>query len=232
MFIGAGWVAHRNYQTVRTNIKAAKTLVGKVGKAAFQLAELLHQIAPEVGQYLPPEFVSLEALIERADHDQNHRNFHMWRGLKRILLGRDRGSVEDDDSRPASAPADHPAVELEFVDPDAHQDTESPAATRGAIRYAWDVSPDVASALAGLSRAASEWAPIESDFVGDGIASRKNAPKAQYLRGFLSLLLANRIELSPAIIEAAVVTATVVLNWPNDPVLASEVRNARAQVAT
>lgn len=231
MFIGAAWIAQRNYATVRRNINASKAVVEKVSALLVQAAELLHQTPPELAQYFPPEFVSLAAMIERADHDPNHHNFHMWRGLKQVVLGHNRRPFEADDSPPASDPIPPAAIEREFINPGARQDTASPEATRSAIRYAWEVSPGLAHALAGVSRAASKWAPINPDFVGDGIASRKSAPKAQYLRGFLSLLLANRLELSPSLIEAAAVTATVVLNWPDDPVIASEVRNALAQLA-
>lgn len=230
MFIGAAWIAHRNYDTVRRNINAARVLAKQVSEKALQLAAMLHQAPPEVAQYLPSQFFSLPALIERADHDQDHRNFAMWRGLKKVVLGSVRETVKDDDGQAAGIVAPH--AEPQFLEPGARRDTEALTATRDAIRYAWEVAPEVADALVALGRAASERDPAESGFVGDGIASRKKAPKAQYLRGFLSLLLADQFELSPAIIEAVAVTATVVLNWPDDPVIASEVRNARAQLAT
>lgn len=95
------------------------------------------------------------------------------------------------------------------------------------LRYVWGTAPDFAALLGTLTAAARAYEPEQSGFIGAGLNSRKSTPKTAYIRAFAALLRDQYgLTLSPRVKNAMAITATVVLNDPDDPVSTADVTSA------
>lgn len=230
-FIRAAWAALMDYSPYREGVRAANELADQVAKAAGVLATLLRKAERSSGPYLPDEFFNVTSLLRRTDHDRDDRNFHMWRGLRRHILGDMVPAGEEQGLPKATEHTSAEKIEIVFVpmeaarrDPDAEQ--------RDDRRYAWSTAPTMAKLIATMEAAAKSYVAAESGHIAAAIASRKRNVKAEYVRAFANLLPDSApITPKPAIINAMAITATVALDDPDDVVTAADVRSALARPA-
>jgi hypothetical protein len=218
-FIYAAWAARMNYTKHRDQREAADELAREVAKTAGALADLLRKAEGFVGPYLPTEFFSIQSLLEKTEHDNSDRNFSMWPGMRRFVLGeppRDSGTVTAPDPEQSEPAA--PITPTETA--------------RNALRYAWGTAPSMARIITTMQREAMTYAAAESGHIGAALATRKRNPKYEYLRAFGALLRdVHRMEVSADTMKAMATTATVVLNTPELDVTYDDVRKALATIA-
>ena len=101
------------------------------------------------------------------------------------------------------------------------------------LRYAWGTAPSMARIIATMQREALAYVPTESGAIGAALASRKRNAKAEYVRAFAALLRdVHRIDCTAEVINAMAITASVVLNEPDDAVTPGDVRSALIRKAT
>lgn len=200
-FIHAAWSACIDFSVFRARHRRAKELATKIAGAADELQSLIHQFSG-LGLSGPQEFYSIPALLQGADnHDMQDHNLHMWRRMRRHVLG--------DPTAASSAEQSRDAQSADF------------------LRYAWGTAPDFSALLVPLSAAARAYGPEQSGFIGAGLNSRKSTPKTAYIRALAALLRDQYgLTLSARVKQAMAITATVVLNDPDDPVTTSDVSSA------
>jgi hypothetical protein len=186
----------------------------------------LRQAEDYVGPLLPSELFSVQALLEKTEHAPGDRDFQMWTGMRRIILGQ---RPPDDRSAPSqSADQVAPTVpEVVFVSPGEAAPIDPDDATRRMLAYAWRTAPSMARVIATMQREAEAYVPTEQEPIASAISSRKRSAKAEYLRAFDRLLRdKHQIDSTAGIINAMAITATVVLHDPDDAVTAGDVRSA------
>ena len=234
-FIYAAWAARMDYAKHRDQVKAADELAREVAKAAGALADLLRKAEGFVGPYLPSEFFSMQSLLEKTEHDYSDRNFYMWPGMRRVVLGEpphDSGAVTAPDPEP-SEPTEPPKIEIRFVTPGEAEPIDPAEAARDALRYAWGTAPSMARIIATIQREAQNYAAAESGHIAAALATQKRNPKYEYLRAFGALLRdVHRMELTTDTMKAMATTATVVLNEPDLDVTYDDVRKALRPIAS
>lgn len=218
-FISAAYVADADYSRYRTKLKAAAKHAHLIAEKASELKALLHEA--ESSGYCPPEFFSIPALLEKTEHDENDRNYSLWRSMRRVILGHPQTDTIQNVSQPE--------ITVQFVRPDQGGSPLDPAvAARNHARYMWEQSPDVGQMVGALQRAAEQFEPSLSGLTSEATMSRKSNRKSEFLRAFVTLLRnEHQIELTPDIMNAMALTANVVLEL-SDSDLASydDVRKA------
>ncbi len=233
-FIYAAWAARVDYGKHRDRMKAADELAREVAAAAGVLADLLRRAEGFRGPFLPSEFFSIRSLLEKTEHDREDRDFHMWPSMRRHILGEpDPRSTSADE--PTSSPADEAPSKIEIrLFAAGEADALSPEEEqRNMLRYAWGTAPSMARIIATMQREALAYVPTESGAIGAALASRKRNAKAEYVRAFAALLRdVHRIDCTAEVINAMAITASVVLNEPDDAVTPGDVRSALIRKAT
>jgi hypothetical protein len=98
--------------------------------------------------------------------------------------------------------------------------------------YPWEKAPSLPELLITLSKTAKSFNPSESGFghnpIDAAISSNKSNPKTEYLRAFSALLDDYGIELTPDIMKAIAITATVIIDSPDIDVSYGDVSKAIA----
>ncbi len=234
-FIYAAWAARMDYAKHRDQVKAADELAREVSKAAGALADLLRKAEGFVGPFLPSEFFSIQSLLEKTEHDYSDRNFYMWPGMRRVVLGEpphDSGAVTAPDPVPTER-TEPTEIEIRFVTPGEAKPIDPAEAARNALRYAWGTAPSMSRMIATMQREALNYTAAESGHIAAALASQKRNPKYEYLRAFGALLRdVHRMELTTDTMNAMATTATVVLNEPDLVVSYDDVRKALATIAS
>jgi hypothetical protein len=202
-FIYAAWAARADFAKYRDRLKRAAELADEVAQKAETLAKLIRQFSA-TGINGPSEFYSIPELLRQTDnHELEGHNLHMWRSMRRHILG------------------DPPEWDEKLVDEEA----------RNMLRYAWGTAPEVSELLETLASAARAFKPSAPGMIGAAIKSRKRSPKTEYLRAFGNLLTEEHgIALTTPIVKATAITATVVINLPDVDLTSDDVRKALAKL--
>jgi hypothetical protein len=233
-FIDAAWATKLDYSEQRDQTRAAADLAREVARAAGVLAELLKKAEGFAGPLLPPEFFSTRSLLKLTEHDCDHRDFHMWPGQRRYILGqRDPLSTSPGEVAKTATGAGPISIEIQaasagdekLVDPDAEQ--------RDTLHYAWSTAPSLSRMIASLQRGALAYEPATgSGAIDAALAGRQRNSKTEYLRAFgWQLRYVRRIECTPDIINAVAITATVVLNDADEVVTYDDARKSILKLA-
>ena len=227
-FIYAAWAARMDYGKHRDRIEAADDLVREVAAAAGVLADVLREAEGFAGPFLPSGFFSIRSLLEKTEHDREDRDFQMWPGMRRHILGEpDPSCAAADELVPLPADEAPRRIEIQFVAPGEADALSPEEKQRNVLRYAWGTAPSVARIIATMQREALAYAPTESGAIGAALASRQRNRKTEYLRAFGTLLRdVHRIELTTNALHAMATTATVVLNDPDIDATYDDVRKA------
>ncbi len=233
-FIYAAWAAQMDYGKHRDRMRAADDLAKEVAAAAGVLADLLQKAEGFAGPFLPSEFFSIRSLIEETERDHQDRDFHMWPGMRRYILGEpDPRSASADECLPLPADEAPRKIEIRFVAPGEADALSPKEEQRNMLRYAWGTAPSMARIIATVQNAALAYAPAASGAIGAALAGRQRNRKTEYLRAFGALLRdVHSIELTTNTLHAMATTATVVLNNPDIDVTYDDVRKALIVSAT
>jgi|GEM_PF-1059586 len=218
-FIHSAWGANINYSKPRESVNTAKQLSKEISIAAKKLADLLDKI-DETGCNNLDEFFSIPYLLENTD---NHgHDFNIWRSMRSVVVGKPpfRKQVQVDDMN---------SFDCDLYNESADQ-IDPIEGTINDLRYGWEKAPDLSELLRTVAtaaeKAAGESEPNSGYFADAAISSRKRNPKTEYLRGYAELLRNSNIQSSPNILNAIVITATVILNSPDLIVIYDDVRKA------
>jgi len=233
-FIDAAWAARMDYGKHRDRMKAADDLAREVAAAAGVLADLLRKAESFAGPMLPSEFFGIRSLLKNTEHDREDRDFHMWPGMRRYILGeRDPRSTSADESLQLPDDEAPRKIEIRFVAPGEADALSPEEEQRNMLCYAWGTAPSMARIIATMQREALAYVPAESGAIGAALASRKRNRKTEYLRAFDALLSdVHHIDRTAEVINAMAITASVVLNDPDDAVTPGDVRSALIRKAT
>jgi hypothetical protein len=233
-FIDAAWAARMDFGTLRDRLRAAKELAREVAIAAGVLADLLRKAEGFAGPFLPSEFFSIRSLLEKTEHDDQDRDFHLWPGMRRHVLGeRELRSASADQVLPLPADNAPTEIEIRLVDLGKADALSPEEEQRNMLRYAWGTAPSMARIIAKMQREALAYVPVEEGAIGAALASRKRNAKAEYVRAFGTLLReVHRIDFKAGVINAMATSASVVLNQPDDDVSPGDVRSALFPGAT
>ncbi len=204
-FIHCAWSAKIDFSKYREGRKWATELKAEIADAADGLAGLIRQFS-EISISGPDELYSIPELLRKTDnHDMQGHNLEMWRGMRAHVLG--------DIPRGGNAGG------------------EAEQKARDMLRYAWGTAPDLSELLDTLARAARDFKPVESGFIGAAIESRQRSEKTEYLRAFGNLFTdAHHLTVSTAVMQAMAVVADVVINQPGVGVTYDDVRKALANL--
>jgi hypothetical protein len=226
-FIRAAWAARVDYKKHRDRVKRAAELSGEIADAAKMLANLIREFS-EIGLHGPDEFYSIAEILRRTDnHGMQGHNLHMWRSMRRHILGelpiRDQPETKivieniDLESRPEIARV-HVGEKVAMAPEEEARNT---------LRYAWGTAPEFPALLDTVANASLAFSPRESGMIGAAIDSRKHSEKAAYVRAFGKLLTdSHGLILNLPIMKAMAFVATVVLNQPEIDVTYDDVRKA------
>jgi hypothetical protein len=206
-FIYAAWAARVDFAKYRDRLKEAKELAAEIAQAAETLAKLIRQFSA-TGVNRPSELYSVPELLRQTDnHEMEGHNLYMWRSMRRYVLG-DPPEWGVQDEKPAEEEA------------------------RNMLRYAWGTAPEFSALLETLASAARAFRPSAPGMFGAAIKSRQHNPKTEYLRAFGNLLTdVHGFTLTPPIMRAMAVAATVVINLPDVDVTYDDVRKALQNLA-
>lgn len=225
-FIHAAWGARIDFSKHRDRLKKAAALTSQIANSAEELAKLLSQFA-DTGVGGPSEFFSIAELLRQTDnHEMDNHNLHMWRSMRKHILG-DRPEWDV----PALEPVDLKGVDLHAMlqTIDAPGDDIAKISeqekVRNFLRYAWGTAPDFSALLRTMSNAAQSFKPRESGMIGAAIDSRQHNQKTEYLRAFWNLL-ANTYCFEPTnqVMQAMAIVASIVLDLPDVDVTYDDVR--------
>jgi hypothetical protein len=229
-FIYAAWAARVDFAKYRDRLKKAEELADEIARAAETLAKLIRQFS-ETGINGPSEFYSVPALLRETDnYELDGRNLHMWRSMRRYVLGDPPRDVQGE--KPAEEGGE-PMAPIEIVRAliDEKPEITREERARNMLRYAWGVCPEISALLETLARAARSFEPSLPEAIGAAIASRQHNPKMEYLRALGKLLTDEHgIALTTPIVKAMAITATVVINLPDVYVTYDDVRKALARL--
>lgn len=230
-FTHAAWAARVDYSKFRNRKKQAELLANEIANAAENLANMLSKFH-STGICGPGELSSIPALLEATDnHDMDNRNLHMWRSMRRHVLGRDAAKNDSDGVHGAlgnESLADNRVnvrVKLVALKVEAVVDTATEA--RNMLRYAWGTAPSLNALLGTVARAAREFTVNESGAIGAALKKRQSNPSTEYIRAFAHLLFdMHRFQLSSPLMNAMAIVATVVINDPQVDVSYDDVRKS------
>jgi hypothetical protein len=226
-FIYAAWAARADFSKYRDRLKETKELAAEIAQAAETLAKLIRQFS-ETGISGPFEFYSIRELLRQTDnHEMEGYNLHMWRSMRRYVLGDPpewdvRVTMSAEEGGEPMAPIEIvrlPIGEKPEITPEER--------ARNMLRYAWGTAPEFSTLLETLASAARAFKPSAPGMIGAAIDSRQHNPKTEYLRAFGNLLTdVHGFALTPPIMRAMAITATVVINRPDVDVTYDDVRKA------
>ena len=229
-FIYAAWAARVDFAKYRDRLKRAAELKGEIADAAEALAKLIRQFS-KTGINGPGEFYSIQELLRQTDnHEMQRHNLHMWRSMRRHVLG-DPPRWDIPEANPAGEDGEPmPPIEILIVPMDGEKVEIDPAEeARNNLRYAWGTAPDFSALLGTMANAARSFKPSESGMIGAAIKSRQQSAKTENLRAFGNLLTdVHKFTLTTPIMKAMAIVANVVINLPDVDVTYDDVRKALA----
>jgi hypothetical protein len=98
-FIYAAWAARVDFAKYRDRLKRAAELASEIAETAETLARLIRQFSAN-GINGPGEFYSVPELLRQTDnHEMEGRNLHMWRSMRRVVLGETPGIAPEEKAR-------------------------------------------------------------------------------------------------------------------------------------
>lgn len=229
-FTYSAWAARVDYSKFRERKKQTDVLANEVAKAAESLAALLGKFH-STGICGPGELSSIPSLLEGTDnHDMNDRNLHMWRSMRKHVLGRDserHESPNEDEPQSKQAVADSGAkVTIQLI---AMQNVavDPVVEARNMLRYAWGTAPGLEALLGTVAKAAREFTVTEGGMIEAAIRKRQNNPATEYIRAFAHLLVEeHHFQMSPTLMNAMAIVASVVINEPEVDVSYDDVRKS------
>lgn len=231
-FIYAAWAARVDFAKYRDRLKRAAELKGEIADAAETLAKLIRQFA-DTGINGPSELYSIPELLRQTDnHEMQDHNLHMWRSMRRHVLG-DLPREDVSEVKPAEGSGEPPTVEIVrvFLAPEKKAEIDPVEEARNMLRYAWGTAPDFSALLGTMANAARAFKPSETGMIGAAIESRQRSPKTEYLRAFGNLLTdVHRFALTTQTMQAMAIVANVVINLPDVDVTYDDVRKALAKL--
>jgi len=230
-FIHSAWAARVDFAEYRDRVKRAAELTGEIAEAAETLAKLIRQFS-DTGVNGPSEFYSIPELLRQTDnHEMQDHNLHMWRFMRRYVLG-DPPRRDVPDAKSAKEGGDPmPPIEIVGVPMGEIPEIAPEEAARNMLRYAWGTAPDFSALLGTMANAARAFKPSETGMIGAAIESRQRSPKMECLRAFGTLLTdVHGFALTKPIIKAMAITANVVINLPDVDVTYDDVRKALAKL--
>ncbi len=230
-FTYAAWAARVDFAKYRDRLKRAAELKGEIADAAETLAKLIRQFSA-TGLNGPDEFYSIPELLRQTDnHDMQDHNLHMWRSMRRHVLG-DLPMSDVTEAMPvvkSGEPIPHIKIVIVPVEGKAKIDPKEEA--RNMLRYAWGTAPYFSELLDTVAKAGRAFKPSESGMIGAAIESRQKSPKTEYLRAFGNLLTdVHNFALTTPIMQAMAIAANVVIDSPNVDVTYDDVRKALAKL--
>lgn len=235
-FVYAAWAARADYSKYRKRLKRAAELKEEISVTAETLAKLIRQFS-DTGINGPSEFYSVPKLLRKTDnHELRGHNLHMWRFMRKHVLGdpQEREPEPDNQNEPAlPIPESDRVIELEGVSVHIRRHFVAPGDPvehdpLAGLRYGWGVSPDLSELLDTVSKAAREFKPTESGMIGAAIDRRQRSEKTEYLRAFANLLIdVHHIDLTNTVMRAMAIVANVAINQPDIAVMLGDVRQYR-----
>lgn len=232
-FIDAAWAANIDYAKFRERVKVADEIAREVAKAASELANVLRKAEGLGDSYPPFDFMSIHALLAKTEHDSSNRNYWMWHGMRKVIIGErpPLHSTADLDTE-SSEKAEPPEIGDRLVAKGEPKPIDPVEAARSALGYAWQTAPNMARIVTTLQHEAEFYRASESGHIGEALNSRKRNRKFEYLRAFGTLLSdEHHLDLTTGTMNAMAITATVVLNEPDLDVSYDDVRKALANIA-
>jgi len=231
-FIRSAWAARIDFAKYRDRLKRAAELKGEIADAAETLAKLIRQFV-DTGINGPSELYSIPELLRQTDnHEMQDHNLHMWRSMRRHVLG-DLPREDNLEVKPAEGSNEPPTVEIvrAFLAPTEKAEIDPVEEARNMLRYAWGTAPDFSALLGTMANAARAFTPSETGMVGAAIESRQRSPKTEYLRAFGNQLTdVHRFALTRPTMQAMAIVANVVINLPDVDVTYDDVRKALAKL--
>jgi hypothetical protein len=230
-FIHAAWAARVDYSKYRDRRKRADELRTEIAGAAEVLANLIRRFA-DTGVSGPGEFYSIPELLRQTDnHEMQEHNLHMWRSMRRYVLG-DLPRDDVPEMEPKSeAGKPLPPLEIVIVPAGEKAEIDPVEEARNTLRYAWGTAPNFSALLNTVAKAARDFKPSESGMIGAAIESRQRSPKTEYLRAFGNLLTdGHGFALTTPVMQAMAIVANVVINLPDVDVTYDDVRKALAKL--
>lgn len=239
-FVYAAWAARMDYAPYRERLKTAAELKEEIVETADKLAKLIRQFK-KLGVNGPGEFYSVPDLLRKTDnHELQERDLYGWRAMRKHLLG-DRQELEPE-------PNDQPELDLPPSESDRVIEVDGVTVHLPNIRFvspgdpvepdpladlrsAWQVSPPFSALLETVAKVARDFQPSEYGMIGAAIDSRQHSEKTEYLRAFASLLTnVHHLTLTPVVMKAMAIVATVVINMPEVDVTYDDVRKGVAKL--
>jgi hypothetical protein len=230
-FIYAAWAARVDFAKYRDRLKEAKELAAEIAETAETLAKLIRQFS-ETGIEGPSEFYSIRELLRQTDnHEMEGYNLHMWRSMRRYILG-DPPERDVQDEKPAEEGGEPvPPIKIVRVLVDEKPEITPKEERRNMLRYAWGTAPEFSALLETVASTARSFKPSAPEAIGAAIKTRQHNPKTEYLRAFGHLLTdVHRFALTTPIMKAMAITATVVIDLPDVDVTYDDVRKALARL--
>jgi hypothetical protein len=230
-FIRSAWAARMDFAKYRDRLKRAAKLKGEIADAAETLAKLIRQFA-DTGINGPSELYSIPELLRQTDnHEMQGHNLHMWRSMRRHVLG-DLPKRDIPEAKPEGESGEPmPPINIVIVPMEGKAEIDPEEEARNMLRYAWGTAPDFSALLGTMASAARAFKPSESGMLGAAIASRQKSPKTEYLRAFGNLLTdVHRFALTTPTMHAMAIVANVVINLPDVDVTYNDVRKALAKL--
>lgn len=222
-FIGAARAALIDYGGFRERLKRATELKNEIADAADKLRILISQFA-NTGVVGPSEFYSVRELLRQTDnHEMQDHNLHMWRSMRKHVLG-------DLPSESRALDQNTPNVTRVVIVPMSRPTEPDPLA---ALQYGWGTAPDFPELLRTVANAARQFVPSEPGIIGAALSTRQSSIKTEYLRAFgSSLTHSYGLEITPSTMRAMATVANVVLDQPGIDVTPDDVRKALKQLST
>ena len=226
-FIYSAWAARVDFTKYRDRLKTAMMLKGEIAEAAENLSKLIRQFE-DTGVSGPSEFYSVPELLRRTDNiEMNGHNLHMWRSMRRHVLGDLPRRDIHDAKKEGRIEESNQSIEIVLVPKRGKADIDPEEEKRNMLRYAWGTAPDFSALLKTMADAARAFKPSEPGMIGAAIESRQKNPKTEYVRAFGNLLTeVHKFELTAPVHKAIAVVANVVINQPDVDVTYDDVRKA------
>lgn len=226
-FIHAAWAARVDFTAYRKKLKRAAELKNQIAGSSENLARLIRQFFALGMSNGPSEFHSIPSLLEQTDNAQDE---YMWRVMCPLVLG-ETSKTEEADSREGETHMDQPPIpeiRITYVERDDEVGVGPEQEYRNLLHYAWGLAPDLSELLDTVAKAAHDYQPELTGFIGAGIRTRQKskAGNKEYLRAFGHLLMDRGVEPTNMLKQIAADAANVVINDPDFTVTYDDVVKA------
>ena len=219
-FIHSAWAAEMDYSKYRERLKRTAELRDKIADTSEKLAGLLRDTADTGFSFWPPEFYSIPELLRQTDnHEMENHYLHMWRSMRKHVLGDPPISDVPEREQPQGGheSTDIPKIVMQIVGvgPSEKPEIDPEEKARNALRYVWGTAPDLSELLDTVAKAARDFQPSERGMIGAAIQTRQKsrAGNKEYLRAFGNQLTeVHGISPTINIMKAMADVATVVIN--------------------